>query len=246
MEDELYRPIFSKLSRSVPMTAEERSALRALPIQPRLFPRRTEILRQGESPSQSCVLVRGHLCRRKQLPNGRRQILSFHFPGDIPDLQCLHLPELDHSLHSLEESLVGFIPHKSILQVMREFPRIADALWRQMLLDACIFREWIANMGGRAGYERIAHLLCEQTIRSQALGIDGRYPLFFNQQDLAEASGMSPVQVNRIIQSLKSDGLFSTEGQFYQTPDWNGLLRAAEFDAAYLNLETPRTPERNA
>src|SRR4051812_21839207 len=68
---------------------------------------------------------------------------------------------MDHSLSSLCATKALFIPHETVCDLMRRCPRIADAFWRDTLIDAAVFREWILNLGRREAYGRMAHLLCD-------------------------------------------------------------------------------------
>ena len=69
-----------------------------------------DIVREGDRPSQCCLLVEGFLCRYKYLSDGKRQIMAFYVPGDIPDLLSLHIDVMDHSLATIIPSKVELIP----------------------------------------------------------------------------------------------------------------------------------------
>jgi hypothetical protein len=45
----------------------------------------------GERPSECCLIVESFGCRYGLTAEGKRQIMSFHIPGDTPDLQSIHL-----------------------------------------------------------------------------------------------------------------------------------------------------------
>ncbi len=72
-----------------------------------------------------------------------------------------------------------------------------------------MFREWIANVGRREAYGRVAHLLCELYVRLRAIGLaNGKaYGLPLTQAELADATGMTTVHVNRSLKRLREDGL---------------------------------------
>jgi CRP-like cAMP-binding protein len=165
--------------------------------------------------------------------------MSFHIPGDIPDLQSIHLTVMDHSLGTLTRSKVAFIPHHSVRNLTRAWPRIADALWRDTLVDAAIFREWMVGIGRRSAHQRIAHVLCEMLVKSKAVGLaqDHSYHLPVTQAELGDALGLSTVHVNRVLQDLRKDGLLLFERGQVSIPDWDGLKKAGEFDPTYLHLE---------
>src|SRR5215203_3768755 len=91
-------PLIRRLESIAPVSDDERRAITALPIMVRELKADADIVRDHDRPSQCCAILEGFACRYKILPGGRRQIMSFHIPGDIPDLQSLHLEVMDHSL----------------------------------------------------------------------------------------------------------------------------------------------------
>src|SRR5215207_5344104 len=157
-------PLIRRLESIAPVSDDERRAITALPIMVRELKADADIVRDHDRPSQCCAILEGFACRYKVLPEGRRQIMSFHIPGDIPDLQSLHLEIMDHSLATIVPSKVAFIQHEAVRSFLRAHPRIADVFWRETLIDAAVFREWVVNVGRRDAYARIAHILCEALV----------------------------------------------------------------------------------
>src|SRR6186997_2840864 len=133
-------PLIRKLESIAPVSDDERRAITALPITVRELKADADIVRDQDRPSQCCAILEGFACRYKLLPGGRRQIMSFHIPGDIPDLQSLHLDVMDHSLATVVPTKVAFIPHEAVRTFLRAHPRIADVFWRETLIDAAVFR----------------------------------------------------------------------------------------------------------
>lgn len=82
-------------------------------------------------------------------------------------------------------------------------------MWLDTLVDGSIFREWVTNVGRRDARTRIAHLLCEFSLRLKlaGLGEQGAYELPMSQEQVADATGLTPVHVNRTIKGLENDGL---------------------------------------
>jgi CRP-like cAMP-binding protein len=164
--------------------------------------------------------------------------MSFHLPGDIPDLQSWHMDLMDHDLVMLRAGKVAFIPHNAISSVMERHPRVAVALWRDALIDAAITREWLVCVGRRSSYSRLAHLLCELIARAQAVGLAERAIDYLpTQQELGDATGLSVVHVNRTMRQLRTDGLIATAGKRLNVLNWEGLKRGGQFDQTYLRLE---------
>jgi CRP-like cAMP-binding protein len=231
-------PLVQKLTSIATLSNEEEEAIRALPLTVKEIRADQDVVRDGDRPTQSCVVVEGFLCRYKQLPDGTRQIHSVHVPGDIPDLQSLHLKVMDHGLSALTPSKVALVPHDAIRKLTREQPRLADALWRDTLVDAAIFREWIVNVGAREAYARIAHLFCEIFLKLRVVGLTEGYTfqLPITQAELADATGLSTVHVNRSVMQMRANGLIRWEKGQCTIENWQGLKRDALFDPTYLHL----------
>jgi cAMP-binding proteins - catabolite gene activator and regulatory subunit of cAMP-dependent protein kinases len=228
-----------KLESIATLSDDEKQALCDLPMRLKAIDADQDIVREGDRPNECCLILEGFVCRYMMLDDGRRQILSFHTPGDIPDLQSLHLKVMDHSIGTLAPSSVAFIPHKSLHELNDRYPRIAGTLWRDTLIDAAIFRLWMVGLGRKSAYERISHLLCELQMRLRAVGLtnDHSYQLPLTQSELADATGISTVHVNRVLQDLKKDGLVTFQNGSLVIEDWEGLKKAGEFDPTYLHLD---------
>jgi len=235
-------PLIRWLESLFRLTNDERQALETLPMQVVSIKADRDIVREGDHPSRSCLILSGFACTYKVTQDGKRQIVSFNLPGDIPDLQSLHLKVLDTSIGTVSPCNVGFVTHADLHDLCTGYPRIAAALWRGTLIDASIFREWMINVGRREGARRMAHLLCELLVRLKAVGLveDHACDLPITQTEFADALGFTTVHVNRIIQQLRNEGLIELKGERLFIPDWERLKWAGEFDATYLHLENEK------
>ena len=231
--------LIRKLESIFTLSDDERQAVLDLPLQVMHLKADQDIVREGDRPTRSCALLEGFACTFKVTAEGKRQITAFYIPGDIPDLQSLHLEVLDISLGTLTPCKVGFIQHEVLQGLCDRNPRIAKALWRETLIDAAIFREWTVNVGRREAYSRIAHILCELTVRLQAVGLtqDHTCKIPITQSEFADATGLANVHVNRVLQELRADGLIVLKGDTLQVLDWDQLKQAGDFDATYLHLQ---------
>ena len=158
----------------------------------------------------------------------------------FPDLQSLHLRVLDNSISTISQCRVGFITHDNLRDLCDRYPRLASAFWRETLIDASIFREWVMNIGQREAYNRMAHVLCELVTRLRAVGLveDHSCNLPITQGEFADALGVTTVHVNRVLQAMRADGLIELSGDRLFVPDWDRLKEVGEFNPTYLHLET--------
>ena len=231
--------LIRKLRSISPLSEDERHCLLTLPLSTKGFAADQDIVREGDRPSECCLVIEGFTCRYKFTDEGKRQIFSFHIPGDIPDLQSLHLNVMDHNLGTLTPCKLAFIPHEKLTEFFRRCPRIGDVMWRDTLIDAAVFREWMIGIGRRSAYTRIAHVLCEVFVRLKAVDLTSAnecdWPI--TQAEIGDALGLSTVHVNRSLQELRGDGLIEIRGGSLTILDWDRLNKAGEFDPTYLHLD---------
>lgn len=189
--------------------------------------------------SHSTLLVEGIMARYKDLADGQRQIMELHVAGDFVDLHGFLLKRIDHHVGSMTPVKVALVPHDALRKITETHPHLTRMLWFSTLLDAAIHREKILSVGRRSAVSRLAHILCEMFVRLKVIGLarDDGYDLPLTQGDLADATGLTSVHVNRMLKKLRDEGLLTFRGGAVTIGDWDRLVRVAEFDPTYLHLE---------
>jgi CRP-like cAMP-binding protein len=241
-----YTHLVRRLESIVALSEESRQLISQLPMTVRSYKANQGILREGDVPTQCCLLLEGFLCRHKIANGSKRQIISFHIPGDMPDLHSLHLARLDHDISTLGPALVAFVPHASLRELLPRSRELTHAFWRETLVDAAMFREWVVNLGQREALARVSHILCEITLRLQAVGLarDFTFALPWTQGDLGDACGISPVHVNRVIQTLRARGAIEWQAKVMKILHWEELKSIGDFSPEYLHLRGERYDNR--
>ena len=231
-------PLIQKLEYSGPLSEKDRAAILDLPHTLKTLEPHSYVVRHGDLATHSCLLRSGFVFRHKVVADGGRQICSLHIKGDVVDLQNSLLIYADHSVQALTEAKVAYIPREAILKIAFDHPAIGRAMWFDTLVDGSIFREWIANIGRRQARARIAHLLCEFSIRLEAAGLGSRddYTLPMTQEQLADCTGLTPVHINRTLRQLDSEGLLSRTKRSVTVRDWKLLAKVGDFKTDYLHL----------
>lgn len=224
----------NKLNRLSPACT---AAIAALPFVREVVPADAHIVREGQMATHCCFLIDGFACRYKVAHDGGRQIASFNMAGDILDLQHLLLSVADHSVQTITTATYLRVPSAALRLLTQEHSDLAEALWRDTLIDASIFREWVLNVGRRDAKTRIAHMLCEFAVRYQAAGFGTpeRFTLPMTQEHIADATGLTPVHVNRTLRVLSEAGLIARDGRKIVIADWKRMQQAADFDPLYLH-----------
>ncbi len=211
--------------------------MEALTSRPRNYVARKDLIREGDRPGPVFVVLEGWACRYKILPNGTRQIMAFLMPGDACDLHIGMLAEMDHGLQTITPAVVSTIAAADMRDTMERYPRIAHAMYVAQLIDEGVMRAWIVSIGRRSSIERVAHLICELYIRMRNVGVDteGRFALPLSQIVLADALGMTPVHINRVLRELRLSGAMTLGQGRLEILDPNKLVQIAGFDENYLN-----------
>jgi CRP-like cAMP-binding protein len=225
---------------------EDIKAIGSLPIDIKTLGPGRPVVRDGQRSTACCLLAEGFCVRSKTTWEGRRQILSIHIPGEIPDLQSLYLDVMDHDLVTLTDCRVGFIAHTAAEAMVRRRPNIAAGLWRDTLIDAAMFREWILNVGQRPAASRLAHIVAELRARLRVIGRQQgeRLEMPLTQEQIGEAMGVTPIHANRIIKQLREDGVLEFQRGQVTILDEGKLEELAHFDDRYLHLK-PSTDATN-
>ena len=228
------------------LSEEERQAILSLPTRVSQINANRDFVRIGERVDHCCLIVEGMMGRFGQTLEGARQITALHVPGEIADLHSVVRPVGTSAIQALSTTTVLRISHEELRRIAARFPAVAKAFWRDCVADAAVLSQWVVNVGRRDAKSRMAHLLCEMSIRTgndRVPQLEYTFPA--TQSHLADMTGLTPVHVNRTLKTLRNEGLVIVRARAVQILDWERLKAVGEFDASYLNADTaPDTRRR--
>ncbi|WP_343527145.1 Crp/Fnr family transcriptional regulator [Sphingomonas sp.] len=218
------------------MTPEDVAILEKAVDDVRKVPARHIVIRQNERVRYSSLLLEGVMCRYMDDRHGNRQIVAFHVPGDFVDLHGFAMRYLDHEVATLTPARLALVGHDQLGEIVAHRPRLTRLLWFSTLLDAAMHREWVFRLGRLEADGRVAHLFCELHARLAMVDLvrDGTFRFPVTQIDLAEATGITPVHLNRVLRSLRERGLMTFRSGTVHIPDAKALAGLCDFDPAYL------------
>lgn len=229
----------TKLARRADLSDEEKRCLEDLLSRPTQHRAGSELVRQGDRPGFSTLLLSGLCGRVTTLLDGSRQITQISVTGDFLDLHSFTLKTMDHGVIALKDAEIATVEHERLRVLTQTQPHLARLLWLETTIDAAIHRQWIVSLGRRSGLGRMAHFLCETHARLLAAGqaAHDSFEFAVTQSVLADILGLSTVHANRLLQQLRHDGLIHWAGSTLTLSDPGRLRRIAEFDPTYLRLE---------
>lgn len=196
-----------------------------------LDPRRP--FREPGMPRNEVMFVTsGLISKYKTDSSGRRQIVALRFPGEgvLP-----REGNASYGIQAIVKSDVMIGKAEDFDKIVADYPELANFFWRLVQRNESIGYEWMVNTGRRDSTARVAHLLCETATR---YGIDVHdQPLInpFTQQQIADITGQTSVNVNRVFADLERQKLIKRNGREIRFLDWPELLRVASFQPGYLD-----------
>ncbi len=233
-------PLVEKLSHFVRLAPPEQDRIDLISTRRlRHIRTRQDIVPEGERPETVTLILAGWACRYKVMEDGRRQIIGLLLPGDLCDHNVFVLRHMDHSIGAITDVTTGELSRGGFDELKATHPRVAEALTWDSLVAMATQREWALTLGQRNALERLAHLFCEAFVRLKTVGLasDSSIDMPLTQTELGEATGLSPVHVNRTLQELRAADLIILRDRRLTIPDFNCLARVGQFDASYLHLE---------
>lgn len=231
--------LIRKLLARHPLSRHEREALAGMVDEVRDCPARTTLVREGEPLEHSMLLLDGFVARHKDVVGGQRQIIEIHVPGDFIDLPAFLLKRLEHDMATLSPARIALVPHARLQAMTEQEPHLSRAMWLSTLVEGAIHRQWIVSNSRRSALSRIAHLFCELRVRMEVVGLGdaGGYPLPITQTDIADATGLTAIHVNRMLKGLREAGVLTFRDGAVTIGDLARLEKVGEFKADYLYLD---------
>lgn len=237
--DDADNPFLTRLRLLTALGEVELVALERLCEHPRHIRARTNLTTLGDRAQRLHILLDGWACRFSLMSDGRRQITSLLIPGDVCDLDSIYFRDNDFAVATLTPCVVARVSIPAVRDLAARYQTIAAVLSWLGAVENAMLAERNAGLGRRSAREHLAHLICEMAIRLSIVGQGGPngFTLPVTQEEIADTFGLTAVHVNRVLQTLRADGLIAQQGHSLVIRDWSALCRAAGFSTDYLHLE---------
>ena len=220
-----------RLSHYVRLSAGERDSLERLEEQDRGFRRGTVVISENEKPRELYIVRSGWLHSSVILGNGSRQIMRFHFQGDILGLPLLAFADSPETVTAVTDVILCPFSRERLAAIICEHPRIAALLLSLTVADRVSLADRLASVGRTSARARVSSLLCEIFARMRRLGTphDEAIQLPLTQEEIGDATGLTAVHVNRMMRGIVEDGLIERNGNNIRLLDDKRLSREANF-----------------
>ncbi|MBP2549193.1 CRP-like cAMP-binding protein [Neorhizobium galegae] len=235
----MIEPLLLNLEHRDTLDEREKARLRAILTRERRVATHEDIVKEGEQPTTSCLLLDGFAARYTITGDGQRQLTSLHVPGEFVDLHAFLVKTMDHGLVALSPCRIAVAEHSALRELSETEPHLTRLLWLDTLIQSAISRQWLVAMGRRARAAHLAHIICELYLRLRIVNRveDNSFHFPLSQMQMADVMGLSLVHMNRVIQELRSEQCMTWSKERITVTDWNRLQRFAGFDPVYLSLQ---------
>ena len=220
----------------VGLNDDDMALIKALGFTPKRYPAETVIVSQGEASDRVFIVESGWGCISHELAGGQRQILDFALRGDIVLPQSYPGSALE-TFVAQTDLLVLVASTKTFTLAAMKSPHLFSLILDTLVYHGAVIAQHLTNVGRRSALERTAHLLLELTARLQRVGAVNRsgFECPLTQYDLADALGLTPIHVNRMLRELRERKFLEFRQGHVRVLDSAGLRKLVGFDGEYIN-----------
>ena len=238
--------LVTKLSHYITLSEQDKDQLATLEKSERSFEAGREVYQTGDTISDLFVVKSGWLFSYTDLPDGRRQIVKIHHPGDIIGFPDVALRHVTTTLRTAEQVVLCPFPKTSLDSILRNSPRLSALLLSIGLRDQVVFIDLLRAMGRMKAQERVAYMLLDLIARlritNHAMTDTIRLPL--TQAEIGDYLGLTNVYISQTFIRMEGDGQILRGDGRLQILREDELRDMTDFKDRYAELDTSWFPDR--
>lgn len=232
------------LSEHIELTTAERETLERLEDRNRTIRRGAILRRSNDQTGELYMLRKGLMMTYVLLDDGSRQILRFHFPGDMLGLSALVYPESPETICAVADSTVCPFERSALAELVVAHPRLASMILAYGQIERVALTDRLAALGRTSAKARVGSLLLDlrNRLRMSDKQVVDSFNLGLTQEEVGDATGLTAVHVNRMLRQLEEDGLIAREGQRVTILDERTLMGVTNYVDRYRDLDLSWLP----
>jgi CRP/FNR family transcriptional regulator, anaerobic regulatory protein len=234
----------AKLSRYLELTAGEKAALHQLETHEKRL-RGGDVLSRENEPSDLLWVVRsGWLQSSSRLPNGERQILRFHYKGDLIGLSSIAWAETAETLTAVSDCTVAPFQRRLLGRVFVAEPRLSAMLYAVAAAESVVMSDRLQSLGRSNARARLSSILLGiiSRLRHADPRITDSFHLPLTQTELGDAAGLTKVHVNRTLRDMEEEGLIARNGRTVRVVDEAAMVALSGFKDRLEHIATDWLP----
>ena len=237
-----------RLERYLTLTEEERDALDWAERREVRVPSGMVLMEQGGAVDQLYVVQQGWLHSSIELKTGGRQILRFHYPGDLIGTSSIAWAQAANTITAVSDCVVSELSKVNLGRIFKAQPRLAGMLYAMAAAENVAMSDRLASIGRTDALERLSTLLLDilARLRVTAGGVIESFDLPLTQKDIGDAVGLTKVHVNRTLGEMERRGMIERSGRRVRIVDEAGMVAFTGFVDRYSTVQTDWLPGPSA
>jgi CRP/FNR family transcriptional regulator, anaerobic regulatory protein len=230
----------ARLQRYIELTAAEHDALDWAERRERRISAGDRLVVEGDKSEHLYVVQHGWLHSSVQLASGGRQILRFHYAGDLVGTSSIAWHTAAATLTAVEDCTISELPKANLGRLFAAQPRLAGVLYAVAAAETVALSDRLTAIGRMGAIDRLATLLLDTLarLRTTAGGVVDSFDLPLTQADLGDAVGLTKVHVNRTFREMEARNWIERQGRRIRIVDEALLARTVGFVDRYDEIAT--------
>ncbi|MFS0771999.1 Crp/Fnr family transcriptional regulator [Sphingomonas sp. 1P08PE] len=233
-----------RLAHYLPLTAAEVAALEDMQGSRRRLLAGETLIEAGGPIDALFVVQQGWLHSSTRPVIGGRQILRFHYPGDLIGTSSIAWSRASATLTAVSDGIVTEVPKAKLGELLADQGRLAGLLYAVAAAENVALSDRLTSVGRMNAIQRLATLLLDMLarLRVTAGGVVDSFDLPLTQTDLGDALGLTKVHVNRTVREMETRGMISRAGRRIRILDEAALVAFTGFVDRHAEIATDWLP----
>lgn len=165
---------------------------------------------EGDEREHIYEIVEGVVSVYTVMPDGRRQVISFCYPGTL--LGFGHADKYLYNAEALSPVKLRCYPAGALERVAAERPELSQSLMSFMMAELAATRDQLLTLGRKSASEKIASFLLDLSKHNCDVEEDPRVlHLPMTRSDIADYLGLTIETVSRNFTKLRTEGIIDLD-----------------------------------
>ncbi|SCZ44854.1 Crp/Fnr family transcriptional regulator [Afifella marina] len=232
-----------KISHYTALSDTEKHLLNELERESRTVRRHETLVDEGET-NRLFVLDSGWVYTFIHTPDGRRQILDLHFPGDVVGTNQIAFAESTCGIAAATDAVICPFPKSGLRSVFSNSPKLTALFYTFAMIDHAAVLDRLRATGRMPAASRVLLVLlqCRARLRIMDPAYSDEFELPLHQEVIGDLVGLSNISVSNALKQLKEEGLIARQGRWISFPNEERATQLIDFADHYYEIDTSWFP----
>ena len=239
--------LVNKLSNFIDLDETDFDLLAKLEKEEESYAPNDTVWKNGQEATHLYVVKSGWLFSDMDLPDGRRQIVQIHHPGDIIGMPDIALRHAALNVQSITDTVLCPFPKQHLDEVITRSSRLSALLFTLSLRDQVIFIDKLRAIGRMNARERVAWFLLDiaHRLRMTNRTMTDSFRLPMTQTEIGDATGLTSVTISKTMMQLQLDKLIDRRDGNIILRGEDALRSMCDYVDRYGDMDTSWFPKKS-